>query len=189
LKKDYPDSPISVVGFSLGGNLLLKLLGERGELMKETVTQAIAICPPIDLFFTCEAMNEGFNKIYQRYYINNLTKQSSQWIGSKRINTVYEYDEKVTAPFWGYANAIDYYYKCSSLRLLPQIRVPTHILFSADDPFIDYKPALNHENEFISIGLSEKGGHMGFYGGGGDNFWMDTLVLNWLKGDYMSNNL
>lgn len=183
LKNETPDSPLMVIGFSLGGSIVLKLAAELGK-DQQLVKKFFAVCPPIDLAHTVELMSKGINTLYHKYYVYYLSKQTKKWINGRQINSLLEYDEKITAPLWGYKDAQDYYNKCSSYQFIPGIPHSCHILFAGDDPIIDYK-ILSSENipPNVSISVSSHGGHMGFIGYDRREWvhWMDTLLLKWLK--------
>lgn len=183
LKKKMPFSPLILIGFSMGGNLALKLLAELG--IHSLLDLTIAICPPIDLASASSLISERGNRFYNRYYVKELQKQSQAWTLGRTFNTIYEYDSIVTAPQWGFRDAEDYYRQSSSLPVLSQIRRPCFLIFSEDDPFIDYnlitRASLSPQ---VEIWLSKKGGHMGFLGWTQDYrsiFWLNELLLKWVN--------
>lgn len=187
LKNESPDSPLIVIGFSLGGNIVLKLAAEM-ETDQHLVEEFYAVCPPVDLGHTLELMTTGINKIYHRYYLHYLSAQAKKWLNGKPLKSLLEYDEQVTAPLWGYKDAFDYYKKCSSYQFIPEIGHSCNILYSGDDPIIDYR-VLSGKNipANVNIWVSSHGGHMGFIGYEGKNewiHWMDNVLLKWLKGDF-----
>lgn len=185
LKKEAPDSPIALVGFSLGGNIALKLVAELGEKADSLLEKTIAICAPIDLAQTTESLSKGINIFYHNYYIQGLKRLGKRWIGKKTIRSISDFDHAVTAPQWGFKDASDYYRQSSSCYLLPKIRHPCHLIFAADDPFVDYRAALKHPLFHSSkIWLSRHGGHMGFWGWAGPEhgyFWLDRFLLELLN--------
>lgn len=183
LKTLSPKSSISLAGFSLGGNVTLKMLGELGASAAHLVDHAIAVCPPVDLGDTVERICARENQVYHKYYLNCLVQQTKRWTAGKKIRSVYEFDEVVTAPQWNYASAADYYDKSSSRNFISDIAVPTDILFTEDDPFISYEPLKNVSIPVcVNIWVAKHGGHMGFIGfpGGGGFFWLDHLIVNWV---------
>lgn len=181
LKQQTPQSPIVLIGFSLGGNIALKLLGELGEQSSPLIETVIAICAPIDLKQTMNLLSEGFNRLYHRYYVKGLQRIGSRWIGKHTIRSLLEFDNLVTAHYWGYRDAFDYYHQCSSKFFLPHIRSSCHLIFAADDPFVDYRSALqNPLSSVVKIWLSQHGGHMGFWGWAGKRHgynWLDALLI------------
>lgn len=187
LRQRFPLSSLILVGFSVGGNIALKLAGELGKDGKRYMDQLIAVCPIVDLYYSVQHIEKKGNWIYHRYYLSHLTKQSKKWMESLSVKSIYEFDDKITAPFWGYKNALDYYKKCSSSAFIDKIAVPTRILFAEDDPFIDC-----HLLDCITIPSSVNiyttpfGGHMGFLGWAGKEhgyYWMDKQIMEWMKGE------
>lgn len=190
LKEEKPQSPIKLIGFSLGGNIALKLGGELdGDEGYRLIDEIFAVCPPIDLAHTVTLLSKGFNKIYHRYYLHYLCKQTQKWLKGRSVNSLLEYDEMITAPQWGFKDASDYYQKSSSGRFIPKITLPCHILYSGDDPIIDYH-LLNDISvpANVNVWVSSHGGHMGFMSreeeSGGGYYWMDNILLKWLKDDF-----
>jgi predicted alpha/beta-fold hydrolase len=191
LKQEAPDSPIILVGFSLGGNLALKLAGEMGKDASMIVKKIFAINPPVDLQETVKRIAQSW--FYEKYFVTLLSWDvkhrekifpelpKTDW---PHISNFMEFDEFYLAPRFGYSNVQEYYEQCSAKKYIPQISVPCHILFSKDDPII-----ATHVIESISlpdnvsIFLTEKGGHMGYLGNpfkSGGFYWMDNLVTNWI---------
>lgn len=185
LKNQAPASPIVLVGYSLGGNMALKLAAELEAEKSHLLSQLVAICPPIDLSQTVHALQNRKNQIYHRHYIKKLNIVGNRWLGNKRVGSILEYDQAVTAAQWGYRDAFDYYQQGSSCHLLEKINHPCHIIFAEDDPFVDYREALKSPlNSKIHICLSKWGGHMGFLGwaGGGHGWhWMDGFLMKILS--------
>ncbi len=181
LKRQTPQSPILLIGFSLGGNIILKLLGELGEQASSLIEMAIAICTPIDLKQTMDLLSIGINRLYHRYYVRKLQQIASRWIGKHSIRSLLDFDNLVTAHYWGYRDAFDYYQQCSSKFFLPDIRGSCHLIFSADDPFVDYRAALQYPlSSAVNIWLSQQGGHMGFWGWSGRQHgynWLDAFLI------------
>lgn len=181
LKQQNPDSPLHLFGFSLGGNVALKLAGELGEAGPALIKQVIAICPPVDLAHTLNTLMQPHNRWYQRYYLRGLKKLGARWLDNQRVNSMHEFDNLVTAPQWGFKNGADYYQQCSSCFLLPQVQVDCRILFAADDPFIDYRSVLQTSlPSSVKLWLTPHGGHMGFLGWVGREhryFWLDKFLL------------
>ncbi len=184
LKKQAPKSPITLIGYSLGGNIALKLAGELGDTLCTYCDRIIAVCPPVDLFHTVQALTKGFNRFYERYYLGNLLKQSPHWVMDQRIDSLHEFDDKITALAWGYDSAEDYYDQSSAIRYASSIKQRCDILFSADDPIIDY-----HRIEkamispYTTVWLAKGGGHNGFLGWAGNNgiYWLDNQIYQWIS--------
>lgn len=185
LKKEIPQSPFVLIGFSLGGNIALKLMGELGEKASDMIETAIAVCPPIDLEQTMRLLCQGANQIYHRYYLKELKRIGSRWIGKNVIRSLLDFDNIVTASHWGYRDAFDYYQQCSSLYFLSSIRQSCHLIFSLDDPFVNCRCAMQYSlSPKVKIWLSQYGGHMGFWGWAGKEHgyhWLDALLLKLVK--------
>lgn len=178
-KDEFPESPITLIGFSLGGNIVLKLAEELGTKASHLIKSTIAICPPLDLKETVEIIEEKKHKIYHSYYLKKIAEQSLCWTRLK-TKTLYEFDNKITAPLRGYADALDYYQKCSCLRFLPHIRHSTHILFAEDDPFISLNRLQDLPfHDSLHIWATKHGGHLGFIGQTTkkhNSHWIDQLL-------------
>ena len=190
LKEEAGDSEIILIGFSLGGNIALKLAGELGEEAKKLVKMFIAVCPPVDLLQTVQAVQERRNWLYHQYYLKSVRAQARDWI-FQEIKTLYQLDDVITGPLWGYRGAREYYQECSSLRFLPNIKQSTHLLFAEDDPFVPLEPVKDVIlSDHVNLWSTKKGGHMGFLGRASKArslYWMDHLLLNWIAGDFLSD--
>jgi len=184
IKMQTPESPLILIGYSLGGNITLKLLGEMGDMASNLIEAAVAVCPPLDLMRTVELLSTQSNRRYHNYYVKGLRKMCSRWIKNRTLSSIFDFDNLITAPLWGYQSAEDYYLKCSSLSFIPRIQVPCHIIYSADDPFVDYRPALNLTlSGKVKIWISRYGGHMGFFGWAGKEHgchWLDAILLKFI---------
>jgi predicted alpha/beta-fold hydrolase len=183
LKNAAPSSPIVLIGFSLGGNIALKLAGELGEPGRALLSHVIAVCAPLDLEDTVKRISAKKHALYHAYYLKNFSRQITQWIDHK-VHSLYELDDTVIAPAWGYKNAEEYYEKCSSLRFLKTIQVRTDLLFAEDDPFIDFSLINGIElPKAVHVWTTRHGGHMGFIGKTAPEhygFWLDQLLLDWV---------
>lgn len=187
-----PDSPTALVGFSLGGNITLKLLGEVGERPPGNLDRAMAVCPPIDLSACTVALSKNVNRIYDRYFVRLLTQQLEE--RRRKIpdaayreferppKRLMEFDDLFTAPVCGFGTADHYYRTCSSGQFLHDIELPCFILAARDDPMIPPGPL---ESASISattvVHLTDTGGHLGFVGKTGidpDRRWMDWRVVD-----------
>lgn len=186
MRSYFSNEPLAAVGFSLGGNALLKYLGEEGT--RHPVEAAAAVSVPYDLEAGSRAITNGFNRIYDFRFIRTLKKKLVQ---KKKTypdlpeftgTTLYDFDEQVTSRIHGYENALDYYQKCSSNQYLPDITVPTLLIHSQDDPLcpVDMFPAeIAAENEHIDYILTGEGGHVGFQSRKGK--WLNRVITEYLS--------
>jgi len=167
-----------VSGFSLGGNVVLKLLGEWGEDAPPMVRGAVAVSPPVDLAECSRAIEAGaFNDVYQRRFLR-LLKVTMRQKGAlfpdrydlteiDQIRTLREFDDRFTAPHSGFGDAATYYERASALPFIPKIRVPTLIVSARDDGMIPADPLLSEEvraNEAVRCVITDRGGHIAFIG-------------------------
>jgi predicted alpha/beta-fold hydrolase len=186
-----PDTPLAVVGFSLGGNIVLKFAGELGERTPANLRAVAAIAPPVDLVRCSELIAKY--PLYDAFYVRHLTQQVARHevlfpdlprIVFPRRMILRTFDELYTAPRWGYADALEYYGKASSLPLIASIRVPTFVLTARDDPFVAVEPfeALA-PTPSLTLHIAAHGGHMGFLGFDGVSGvrWAETQVVDWLQ--------
>jgi predicted alpha/beta-fold hydrolase len=166
---------IILVGFSLGGNLTLKYVGELGKGIKKEIKKAIAISVPLDLAGSSAEIGKFKNKIYELRFLNNLRKKLRNKLihqpeaysldPLKEIKSLWQFDDAYTAPLHGFKNAAEYYSKCSSLQYLEHITIPTLIINAKNDPFLSpscypEKDLKNHP--YVQLEVPETGGHVGF---------------------------
>ena len=180
-------------GFSLGGNMVLKLLGEYGAEPPEEVVAAAVVSPSIDLQASTSLIMARRNWLYHRNFVRSLKRR----IRKKhelypavynldqlpQVRTIRDFDEVFTSAANGFADADDYYYRMSSIRVIDQIRVPTLIIHSQDDPFIPIEPlqqSLITDNPFLQLIAPERGGHVAFIGArhaSEDRFWAENRLV------------
>jgi predicted alpha/beta-fold hydrolase len=192
-----PDSPLSVIGFSMGGNVILKLLGEAGgnSAGNAGICRAVAVCPPIDLTTTIDHISNGLASAYNSYFaktcVNNIRSRQQvrpdaivpdDWF-SRPPRSMREFDETFTAPVCGFSSAADYYTRCSANQFLPTIAVPTLIIAAQDDPVIPFAPFTKAVlSSWTQLRAPRHGGHVGFVTHAGPG-WLDQQILNWTLGD------
>lgn len=192
LRRQAGARPLFAVGISLGGNALLKWLGERGNAALPVIDAAAAVCPPLDLTLSGHALAEGFNQLYTRHFLATLKHKAlakaAQHPGVcdpqrvRAARSLFDFDDAYTAPVHGFDGAADYWRRASSKPWLRGIRLPTLLLCAANDPFVpaaalpttaDLAPAVQFE-------CPPHGGHVGFlatpWPGGID--WLPQRVLN-----------
>ena len=197
LKEVYPSSPLHAVGFSIGGNMLLKLLGEWGE--EALLDSAVSVSAPMRLDICADTIEKGFARVYQRHLLKPLNQtllkkyqkfdmQAHLEIDEsvvKNIKTIREFDDRFTAKIHGFNSSEDYYLKCSSRQFLKDIRIPTLIIHALDDPFMtpEILPTKDEISEFVTLDISQHGGHVGFVAGSfrEPKYWLDERILRFLK--------
>jgi predicted alpha/beta-fold hydrolase len=177
---DDRDRPVVLVGISLGGNVLLKWLGERGNGVPSAVAAAVAISVPFDLARSAKHINRGFARVYQAHFLRTLRRKARHKIrrfpgafseeALATISTIWGFDDAVTAPIHGFRDATDYYTRSSSIHFISSIRVPTLLLSSADDPFLPESvlrevARVAAPNPALVTEFTAHGGHVGFVGG------------------------
>jgi predicted alpha/beta-fold hydrolase len=186
LPEELSRDGVAAVGYSLGGAMLLKYLGEEGAAAP--LVAAASISAPIDLSVTCRNMMRLRNKVYHRHILAemkreatgkgaDLTQRERQAI--LRSASVWQYDDSFIAPRHGFSGAEDYYARCRPLDFMADIRVPTFVLASLDDPWIPgalYSAYDWAGNSALVPVLTDRGGHVGFHGAGGDPPWSDVAV-------------
>lgn len=187
LKSENPESEITVIGFSLGANMALKLAGELSFDAEKFVKTFIAICPPLDLEQTVFSIQQRKYHLYHQYYFKKILEQARPWT-TQKFRSIYEFDDKITGPVWGYRGAQEYYQSCSSKQFLHKIRVTSHLLCAEDDPFVPKNaledlPLSNH----VHLWKTKYGSHMGFLGITEQAWkfqWMDHLLSNWIENKF-----
>ncbi|MEW8028035.1 MAG: hydrolase [Candidatus Thiodiazotropha sp.] len=187
------DVPQAIIGISLGGNLLLKYLGESGR--NSALKAAVAVSVPFNLESAVTRLEHGFSQVYNHHLLWKLLKSYTQKCRSRSfsvvedinsIRTIYEFDDRITALQNGFVDAADYYHRCSCAQFLKHITTPTLILHARDDPFMQPKdvPSLQDLGPGVSLELSDRGGHVGFVKGSlpwRPVYWLDHRIPAFLK--------
>jgi predicted alpha/beta-fold hydrolase len=191
-------SRMLLVGFSLGGNMVLKLAGEYGDNPPPEILGICAVSPSVDLSASAEMILKRSNWIYQQDFVRRLKRRirTKQKLypelydigGLRSVRTLRHFDDRFTAPAHGFAGAADYYYRSSALRVIAQIRIPTLIIHAEDDPFIPFAPLLDPavaDNPNILLLGPEQGGHVAFISadqnGDEDRFWAENRIIEFCK--------
>ena len=185
---------IAVVGYSLGGNVALRLGADHGPGGPAGALRAIcAVSPTMDLARCVEALERPRNTLYELNFVRNLKRRMRRkaraWPGRfdlsalKQVRTVRDFDEAYTAPHHGFRDADDYYHRASSLRIVDRIRIPTLIVSAEDDPFVPaeqfQEPAIE-QNPAMTVAVSRFGGHCGFFAEpavGFDGYWAERVAV------------
>ncbi len=197
LVKSYPKSPLHAVGFSIGGNMLLKLLGEWGE--ESPLCSAVSVSAPMRLDICSNTIEKGFARVYQNYLLkplkDTLLKKYKKFnmqelLGISEdevtsLKTIRAFDDAYVAPMFGFKSSSDYYEKCSSRQFLKDIRTPTLIVHALDDPFMssDILPTKEELSNSIRVEVLAHGGHVGFVMGSfrEPKYWLDSRILKFIK--------
>ncbi len=181
-------------GFSMGGNLVLKMAGEFGDATPPEIRGFVAVSPAFDLAACADALAEPQNFIYERHFVTELKRHMRHKAqlypdrypidGMRGIRTVREWDDVITAPFCGFASADDYYARSSALQLVGAIRRPTLILTAKDDPFVPFETfgdAPLGANPNITFVATEHGGHCAFISReqGEGRFWAERRIVEY----------
>jgi predicted alpha/beta-fold hydrolase len=199
LIQDDPKRAIGLVGVSLGGNVMLKWLGEKSRTTPAQVRAAVAVSTPYDLARSSRAIDSGFARLYQWNFMRSLKRKARLKLAQlpdicppERIEsatTMWEFDDRFTAPLHGFRDAADYYAQCSSIRFLSTIRRPTLLLSAFDDPFHpadvlrDVKE-ISAGNAYLHTEFHQRGGHVGFVGGTPwrPAYYVETRIVEFLDG-------
>jgi uncharacterized protein len=190
LHRREPDTLLAAVGYSLGGNMLLKWLGERGG--SAPLRAAVAVSVPFLLECAARRMTEGFSRLYQWHLLRACKASYRTKFAARadaplpleqldRLRDFFQFDDRITAPLHGYAGVEDYYRRASCRSYLRGIYTPTLILHALDDPFMspDAVPKESELGPGVTLELSPRGGHVGFVERGG--FWLERRIPAFLE--------
>ncbi len=203
LRQREPNTPIAAIGFSLGGNVLLKWLGEQGHQL--SLFAAVAVSVPFVLNACATKLDQGFSKIYRNHLLGELKKyiqekhryllhinkheeanKIAQLGDLSDINSFWQYDDRVVAKLHGFKSSLDYYQRSSSRPFLKAIAVPTLLIQAADDPFMSHLviPDIDELSSYVQLEQTPKGGHVGFIMGNNPfkpRYWLDQRIPEFLK--------
>ena len=190
-------SRVVVAGYSLGGNLALKLAGDYGTAAPPALRGVCAVSPVLELAACVQSLERRPNAVYQWNFVRGLKarmRRKAQCFPDRfplesldRVRTVREFDEVYTAPHFGFASAEDYYYRASAMRVIDRIAVPALIITAKDDPFVPTDPFLDPAlagNRNIRLTMTEHGGHCGFMEAaarGEDGYWAERRIVEFAE--------
>jgi uncharacterized protein len=194
LEREHLES-ISLIGYSMGGNLVLKLAGELGDSAPPQLTSVVGVSPVVDIGPSADALHEPMNRLYERKFLRALLKRFRRKAAlfpraydpqvATAIGSLREFDDRITALYSGFQSADDYYYRAASARVLDRIAVPALLLHACDDPFIRFSPetrAIIEANPHITLLETDHGGHCAFLAtpepaNGNDGYWAEHTAL------------
>lgn len=203
LRLREPDTPFAAVGFSLGGNVLLKWLGEQGENLSLFCATSVSV--PFVLGACATKLDSGFSRVYRHSLIEELKEyvaykyqhlsnigqhkeadKISQLGDLSRIRSFWQYDDQVVAKLHGYSGAEEYYQLSSSRQFLKAIAIPTLLIQSEDDPFMtkDVIPHIHELSSTVQMEITQGGGHVGFVAGGNPfkpRYWLDQRIPEFIQ--------
>lgn len=197
LETRYKPKNMLLAGFSLGGNVVLKYLGEQGNNLPKSIKAAAALSVPTDLKASAEFLSDGFNRVYLIRFLRTLKKKITDkvrvfpqsGITEKQIQKVWnfrDFDDLYTAPAHGFRDAEHYWSSCSANAFIPDISVPTLLMNAIDDPFLPdscYPHDLAEKHAYVTFETPQFGGHVGFAPSLNLNqtFWHETKAVAFLK--------
>lgn len=190
-----PAMPLSLLGFSMSGNIVLRLLGEMEHAVPPSIDCAVAVAPPIDLLACAQHLRRGANRFIDQTFMRRLhadlqrRRRAVAGLHDRRLRPLparlFQFDDQFTAPLIGFSGAEEYYTCCSSAPLLHRVRVPTLLLTSADDPVIPVRMFERYPlSSAIHLHITSHGGHVGFIAAGGsdpDRRWLDWRIVDWIE--------
>lgn len=185
-------NPVFLVGFSLGGNMVLKLAGELGHT--SLLAGVCAVSTPIDLAGCVRTLDRPANILYARRFLDRLRQRVRRKsklaphiyaeTGLRDVKTIWDFDDRFTAPLFGFGTAANYYETQSAIRYLDAIRVPSLLIAAKDDPLVPFTvyshPAFR-TNSALTLIAPEFGGHLGFLSRRKPRFWVDIVALQWIQ--------
>jgi hypothetical protein len=188
---------IFFAGYSMGGNLVTKMAGELGESAPKELKGVAVVCPALDLSACADALEKKENFLYQRHFVKGLVEryqrkrelfpQTYTRNGSGPIRTVREFDDVITAPYFGFKDAEDYYETVGAKNVIGKVAVPLLLMTAQDDPFVPYESFLRarvKENPRVQFVAPEHGGHCGFISRfeGAERFWAEERIVEFAAG-------
>jgi uncharacterized protein len=190
-------SRVVVAGYSLGGNLALKLAGDYGDAPPRQLCGIAAVSPVAELEACVRALERTQNAVYQWNFVRGLKARMRRKVMCRpgtfsldalpRIRTVRQFDAAYTAPHFGFASAEEYYHRASAMRVVDRIRVPALVISAEDDPFVParvFRDPRIAQNPSIDLHLLRHGGHCGFLAAprdGDDGYWAERMIVGFAQ--------
>lgn len=200
--REFPEAPLLLAGVSLGGNVLLKWLGERGDDLPRAVRAAAAVSVPFDLEKGCRRLSEGFSRVYTSHFLVSLRRKALAKLERfpglfdpakvRGARSLYDFDDAFTAPVHGFRDAHDYYSRSSSIGYLKGVRLPTLLLNAEDDPFLpaavlDDVRRVAAGNAALQLEFVQRGGHVGFVSGRVP--WRPRYYAEWRAMEFLAHSV
>lgn len=197
--REFPSSPIAIAGVSLGGNVLLRFLGERSSNLPPQLTAAAAISVPFDLSRSSKRINRGFSRFYQKFFLGSLRRKALEKVQRfpdlapvdkiSALRTLEDFDNLITGPLHGFRDADDYYARASSLPALERVKIKTLLLSAVDDPMLppevlDEVREIARRNTNLQLEFTERGGHAGFIAGSVP--WSPLYYAEYRVGEFLA---
>jgi predicted alpha/beta-fold hydrolase len=183
-----PEAPLTLVGFSLGGNIALGTAAQASQQAIGNLTGCIAVSPPVDLARCCQELRQGVRRLYDRFLLRfmlQMWEDNGGTIPPRRPRSIYEFDDLITAPMSGYRDAEDYYAQCSSGPRLAEITIPTKILAARDDPMVSFAAIETApRSPQVELVATDSGGHLGYVSTRrhvDQGRWMDWQLCEWIR--------
>ncbi len=186
----------ALVGYSMGGNLVLKLVGELGNAAPAYLKAVVGVSPAMDLAASADALHEPRNRIYEQKFLRSLLKRFARKAqlypdiyrleSSRGVRTIREFDHRITAEYSGFSSADDYYKRSSSAQFASSIKVPTLIMHALDDPFVRMLPQTRTAllaNPHVRLIETDHGGHCAFLEPrteASDGYWAERILLQFI---------
>jgi uncharacterized protein len=193
--RDEGRAPAFLAGFSLGGNVVLKLAGELGASATDLIAGVAAVSTPLDLDACSRRIAQPSNRVYEMRFVRRMRARlyatgrysPADFAGLRSVRAI---DDRITAPSFGFGSASNYYRTQSALRFLGAIRVPVLLIQAKDDifvPFEIFEDDAVRSNPRIELLVTEYGGHLGFLGRSPRRFWSDTAIMEWICAETAKN--
>jgi predicted alpha/beta-fold hydrolase len=193
-RKRLSQAPLILAGYSLGGNVALKLAGELGPQARDLLAGVIAVSAPIELAAGAEALELPHNRLYQNRFVDRLKARIRRkhllapgiytLEHLSKIRTVIDFDNYYTAPLFGFGTAANYFRTQSSNQFLENIQISTLLIHAKDDPLVPFRiynhPAFS-QNPHLHLVAVEHGGHLGFLARNRPRFWLDEVAMDWVE--------